>query len=37
MTTDLGLKKMKRNGKVSAVNKGDRAGVYKSGLGPDKT
>lgn len=37
MTTDLGLKKMKRNGKVNAVNNGDRAGIYNSGLGPDKT
>jgi len=37
MTTDLGLKKMKRNWKVNAVNKGDRAGIYNSGLGPDKT
>lgn len=39
METDLGLNNgwIERNGKVSAIDKGERAGIYKASLGPDKT
>lgn len=39
MEIDLGMNNgwIERNGKVNAIDKGDRAGIYKASLGPDKT